>query len=74
MLFRPGDPAAFAAAVARLAGDAQLRERLGAGARDNIAGNERTWRGNARHVAALANSLIAPPGQTDVRLASVPQA
>jgi len=72
LLFRPGDPAAFAATVARLAGDAVLRERLGKAARANIARNERTWRGNARHVAALAGSL-APPEQAQARLASVPQ-
>jgi glycosyltransferase involved in cell wall biosynthesis len=57
LLFPKGDMAAFAATVARLAADAPLREKLGAGAAAKIARRNLTWRGNAVRVAALIRSL-----------------
>jgi glycosyltransferase involved in cell wall biosynthesis len=41
VLCAPGDPVAFAAAVERLAGDADLRRRMGTNARRWA--EERTW-------------------------------
>jgi glycosyltransferase involved in cell wall biosynthesis len=41
-------------AIRRLAADPALRARLGAAARAEVVGRERTWAGNARRVAALA--------------------
>jgi glycosyltransferase involved in cell wall biosynthesis len=52
---------AFAAAIARLAADAPLRTKLGAGAADKIARRDLTWQGNAIRVAALARNLSQPP-------------
>lgn len=54
LLFEPGDDAAFERALERLASDAELRERLGQGARDTIARRQLTWAGNARQAVALA--------------------
>jgi len=54
LLFAPGDEAGFEQALARLAGDAALRERLGQGARDTIARRQLTWAGNARQAVSLA--------------------
>ena len=71
LLFPPGDSAGFAERVARLAAEPALRERISAMAEDNIARHDRTWRGNARRIVALADGLrrrtgakaasIAPP-------------
>lgn len=59
LLVEPGDAAALAAAIARLAGDAALRERLGEAAR------ERAQRLNTEEVtgrlAALYERLLAKP-------------
>ena len=57
MLFPQGDMIAFAATVARLATDAPLRAKLGAGAAVKIARRDLTWRGNAIRVASLVQSL-----------------
>ena len=57
LLFPKGDMAAFAATVARLACDAQLREKLGQGAAAKIARRDLTWRGNAIRIASLMRSL-----------------
>ena len=54
LLFEAGDDAAFERALERLASDAELRARLGQGARDTIARRQLTWAGNARQAAALA--------------------
>jgi glycosyltransferase involved in cell wall biosynthesis len=61
LLFAPGHHAAFAEAVARLAGDAALREQLGANAIANLTAKNRTWRGNARRIAALGPIADAKP-------------
>jgi glycosyltransferase involved in cell wall biosynthesis len=59
-----GDPEALAAAVAGLAVDASLRERMGSSARAFVAGAH-TWRHRARrvieHVAGPAGAGTAPP-------------
>ena len=60
VLFPKGDMDAFAAVVARLAADAPLRAKLGAGAAAKIARRDLTWRGNGIRVAALARSLSQP--------------
>jgi glycosyltransferase involved in cell wall biosynthesis len=60
LLFPAGDNSAFAERVARLAADAELRQRISAMAMDNIARNDRTWRGNARRIVTLANALSQP--------------
>jgi len=57
LLFPKGDMAAFAATVARLACDAQLREKLGQGAAAKIARRDLTWRGNAIRIASLMRGL-----------------
>jgi glycosyltransferase involved in cell wall biosynthesis len=61
VLFPKGDMEAFAAAIARLAADAPLRTKLGAGAAAKIARRDLTWHGNAIRVAALARNLSQPP-------------
>jgi glycosyltransferase involved in cell wall biosynthesis len=55
ILFTPGDAKAFSEAVAALAQDANLRRRLGVQAMKNIEVNDRTWRANARRIAAMAS-------------------
>ena len=57
LLFPPGDVAGMWAAIARLAGDAPLRARLGAAARVEAIARDLTWAGNARRVVALAVGL-----------------
>lgn len=61
LLFDPAVPGAMAAAVARLAGDAGLRARLGQAARAAVLQRDLTWDGNARRVAALAAAVPARP-------------
>jgi glycosyltransferase involved in cell wall biosynthesis len=56
LLFPPGEPDAMWQAVLRLAGDADLRAKLGAAARQEIAQCDYTWRGNARRVVELARA------------------
>lgn len=53
LLFDPSRPEAMWQAIARLAGDAGLRQRLGAAARAEIAHRDFTWAGNARRVAGF---------------------
>ena len=53
LLFDPSRPEAMWQAIARLAGDAGLRQRLGAAARAEIARRDFTWAGNARRVAGF---------------------
>lgn len=60
LLFPKGDMAAFAATIARLAGDAPLRAKLGRRAAEKISRRDLTWRGNAIRVAALARNLSQP--------------
>jgi glycosyltransferase involved in cell wall biosynthesis len=57
LLFDPRSPDALQTALARLAGDALLRERLGAGARRTLLARGYTWTRNAERVAALVEQL-----------------
>ncbi|MFL6117737.1 MAG: glycosyltransferase, partial [Catenulispora sp.] len=57
----PGDPSALAAALVRLLGDADLRARLGAAARERVL--ERfTWRAAAAATAERYRALIDATG------------
>lgn len=56
LLFDPAAPGAFWGAVARLAQDATLRQRLGDAARAQILARDLTWAGNARRVVAIAEA------------------
>jgi len=60
ILFDPAEPASMTGAIARLAGDENLRARLGEGARKAIDERGYTWRENARRVAALAEPTTPP--------------
>lgn len=53
LLFDPEDERAFAAAILRLAEDAEVRARLGAAAKAAITERGLTWASNAARVAAL---------------------
>lgn len=59
LFFVPGDPMAFGAAVRRLAGDAQLRARVAAGAIETVRRRRLTWRNNAQRVLEIARPLVA---------------
>ncbi len=59
LLFDPARPGAMAEAVAQLAGDRPLRERLGAAARATVERERMTWEGNAERVEAIAGTCLA---------------
>lgn len=61
LLFDPEDGGAFAAAVRRLCGDRELRERLGGAARRTILDGGYTWAANARRVTDLFQELLDRP-------------
>ena len=46
--------------IVRLAHDPVLRVRIGRAARDEISARDLTWAGNARRIASLARTLMAP--------------
>lgn len=54
LLFEPGDTHGLEKALARLAHEPALRQRLGAGARETITQMQLTWVGNANKVVGLA--------------------
>jgi glycosyltransferase involved in cell wall biosynthesis len=56
LLFDPNQAGAMWAAITRLAGDPDLRARLGAEARADIIRRDYTWAGNARRVLAHAGA------------------
>ena len=58
ILFGSADDAAFAAGLARLVDDGELRARLGAAARTRLVREDFTWAGNAARVEAIAERLI----------------
>lgn len=57
LVFTPGDQTSLAAAIRRLAGDSELRVRIGAAAAAKIVARNLTWRGNAERVAKLIGNL-----------------
>jgi glycosyltransferase involved in cell wall biosynthesis len=57
LLVPSGEGAPLRAALARLAGDAALRARLGTAARARVRALELTWQGNARRVLAAVQAL-----------------
>ena len=59
LLFDPADPAGLWRAVARLIEDPALRATLGAAARSELEQRDYTWRGNARRIAAMAQTIAA---------------
>lgn len=63
LLFDPAQPGAMWQAIARLAGDAALRARLGAAARAALERRDYTWQGNAARILAWASAL-APRAAT----------
>lgn len=59
LLFDAEAPGAAWTAIARLATDAALRERLGAAARSELIARDYTWRGNARRIVDMAAEVPA---------------
>ncbi len=59
VLFDPKQPAAMADAIERVSLDAELRQRIAAGARATISEQGLTWRHNAERVSELFNELLA---------------
>lgn len=57
LLFKADDPEAFTAAIARMADDGALRERLAQAARATIEQGGYTWDHNAQRVEALFHSM-----------------
>lgn len=57
LLFQQGNGAAFIAALARLAGDGELRRRLGRSARRTIETRNLTWDDNARRIVTMIRAL-----------------
>ena len=64
VLFTPGQPDSFAAAVARLAADPALRQRLADAARMTVQRRGLTWSNNAARVLELAQELLLSRQQT----------
>ena len=58
LLFESENDGSFFEGLKKLIDDAQLRQRLGAAARDTIVERDYTWAGNARRVEAMAEELI----------------
>jgi len=58
LLFDPARQEAFKAALSRLCGDASLRTRLGAAARQSIEDVPLTWAHNAARIEMLARQLL----------------
>lgn len=63
LLFDAQSPDGFERALAQLAADADLRQRLAAGARDSIARQSLTWNGNAQRVVRLAEQALQRPAR-----------
>jgi glycosyltransferase involved in cell wall biosynthesis len=63
ILFDVKQSGALWQAIRRLAADPKLRARLGQAARAEVIGRERTWAGNARRVAGLAEACLRGSGR-----------
>lgn len=75
LLFEPDRPGALWEAVASLAGDPDLRARLGAAARAEIEARDLTWDGNVRRIVAWAREdgvLREPAASAANRHAGLP--
>lgn len=59
VLFEPGNPGAMAEAIERVSRDAELRQRIAAGARASITEQGLTWQRNAERVSQLFHELLA---------------
>lgn len=57
VLFDPEEPEAMWRAIRRLAGDPQLREKLGRAARAALEREDYTWQGNAARITAMAAGM-----------------
>ncbi|MGH8114951.1 MAG: glycosyltransferase family 4 protein [Rhodanobacteraceae bacterium] len=66
-LFDPDDPDSFVDAVATLANDTALRQRLANAAKATIQQKNLTWAGNAERILACARALIVSPRAASVR-------
>jgi len=72
LLFDPGRPESFAEALRRLCAEAELRARLGDGARRTVAERQLTWDRNAERVLELAREVMAERQRRRAGLAAVP--
>ncbi len=72
VLFDPEQPGRLESAIARLAGDAALRDRLGAAAAREIVRRGRTWDANAARIEAVAEELLGRA--SEVRSSPAPKA
>jgi glycosyltransferase involved in cell wall biosynthesis len=61
LLFEPGNPGDFRAALIRLVRDPALRGKLGAAAGRTIRERELTWDGNARRIVSLCGQAVGLP-------------
>jgi glycosyltransferase involved in cell wall biosynthesis len=59
LLFDPAEPDGAWQAIARLAADADLRDRLGHAARAEITRRDYTWQGNAERIVTWAQSDLS---------------
>jgi glycosyltransferase involved in cell wall biosynthesis len=60
ILFDPNDPPSLWRAISRLAGDPQLRERLGRAARRALEARDYSWQANAARVTAAVAAVLPP--------------
>ena len=63
VLFTPGDQRTLCDAIRRLAGDGELRVRLGAAAAAKILSRNLTWRGNADRITMLVENFQLQTGK-----------
>jgi glycosyltransferase involved in cell wall biosynthesis len=65
LLFDPAREGAMWEAIARLLGDAALRQRLGAAARAELERRDFTWSGNAARIVAWAQTARTHAARAD---------
>lgn len=61
LLFEPQDAEGLGRAITKLAGDPDLRRRIGSSARDVLEQRRLTWKGNAQKIEALVGSMMRKP-------------